>query len=245
MWVARPLSCDFFIHYTSPVYPAHQEKFTMKKLLLSALAVALLSTAGPVFAGTTSHSVGAPSVPTPQAAAQSADKTPPSYDMKPQSLLDLDAMHKKYVDLAAAIPQDKYTWRPAEGARSVSEVFLHVSGSNYFFLTFLGTPLPADMDMKTFEKSTTDKSQIIAALNKSFDSAHAAIEKMANADFNKPLPKLGPDANDGDVVYLMVTDLHEHLGQSIAYARANGIVPPWTVAAQAAAAAKKGNDSKE
>lgn len=208
----------------------------MKKLLFSVLAIAVLS--GPVVAA--SQSSAAQSTP-PQATAQSTDKTPPSYDMKPQSLLDLDAMHKKYVDLATAIPQDKYTWRPADGARSISEVFLHVSGSNYFFLQFLGTPLPANMDMKNFDTSTTDKSQIIDALNKSFDSAHATIEKMANADFNKPLPKLGPDANEGDVIYLIVTDLHEHLGQSIAYARANGIVPPWT----AAAAAKKAADSKQ
>jgi uncharacterized damage-inducible protein DinB len=212
----------------------------MNKLLLSALAIASLSTAGPTVARAASQQ----STAAPSAATQSTDTTPPSYDMKPQSLLDLDAMHKKYVDLATAIPQDKYTWRPAEGARSVSEVFLHVTGSNYFFLQFLGTPIPTNIDMKTLEKSTTDKSQIIDALNKSFDSAHATIEKMSNADFNKPLPKLGPQANDGDVIYLIVTDLHEHLGQSIAYARANGIVPPWTVAAQAAAA-KKAADSKQ
>ncbi|MFZ1973897.1 MAG: DinB family protein [Candidatus Acidiferrales bacterium] len=211
----------------------------MKKLLFSALAVILLSAAA-ARAGSQSTTA-----PPPQAAAQSTDSTPPSYDMKPQSLLDLDAMHKKYVDLATAIPQDKYTWRPAEGARSISEVFLHVTGSNYFFLQFLGTPLPANMDMKNFDKSTTDKSQIIDDLNKSFDTAHATIEKMTNADFNKALPKLGPQANEGDVIYLIVVDLHEHLGQSIAYARANGIVPPWTVAAQAAAAAKKAADAKQ
>jgi uncharacterized damage-inducible protein DinB len=217
----------------------------MKKLLFSALAIALLSAAGPTIARAGSQSTTAPPAMAPQAAAQSTDATPPSYDMKPQSLLDLDAMHKKYVDLATAIPQDKYTWRPAEGARSISEVLLHVTGSNYFFLQFLGTPLPANMDMKNFDKSTTDKSQIIDDLNKSFDSAHATIEKMTNADFNKALPKLGPQANEGDVIYLIVVDLHEHLGQSIAYARANGIVPPWTVAAQAAAAAKKAADSKQ
>jgi uncharacterized damage-inducible protein DinB len=214
----------------------------MKKLLLSALVIALLSAAGPVVARAGSHQSAA--APAPPSAMQSTDKTPPSYDMKPQSLLDLDALHKKFVDLATAIPQDKYTWRPSDGARSVSEVFLHVTGSNYFFLQFLGTPIPANIDMKTLEKSTTDKSQIIDALNKSFDSAHATIEKMTNADFNKPLPKLGPQANDGDVIYLIVVDLHEHLGQSIAYARMNGIVPPWTAAA-AAAAAKKAGDSKE
>jgi uncharacterized damage-inducible protein DinB len=54
---------------------------------------------------------------------------------------------------------------------------------------------------------------------------------MSNADFAKPEKKLGPDANDGDVVYILVTHAHEHMGQSIAYARVNGIVPPWTAEA--------------
>jgi uncharacterized damage-inducible protein DinB len=214
----------------------------MKKLLLSALAVALLS--GPAITRAASQSSTAQSAQPPQAAAQSTDKTPPSYDMKPQSLLDLDAMHKKYVDLASAIPPEKYTWRPAEGVRSFSELFLHVAGANYGFPQLLGAPVPANIDLKTLQKSTTDKAQIIDMLNKSFDNAHATIEKMTNADFNKALPKLGPDANEGDVIYLLVTHAHEHLGQSIAYARVNGIVPPWTAAAEAAAA-KKGEDSKE
>ena len=65
---------------------------------------------------------------------------------------------------------------------------------------------------------------------------------MTNADFNKPLPKLGPDANYGDVVYILVTHAHEHLGQSIAYARVNGIVPPWTAEAEAKKAQVKDKD---
>jgi uncharacterized damage-inducible protein DinB len=198
----------------------------MKNLLLAAIAVTLLAV--PSFASKDRQQ--------PAPASQSADKTPPSYDMKPQSLLDLDDMHKKFVSLATAIPQEKYSYRPAEGVRSIGEVFLHISSANYNIPGMMGAQLPAGFDAKTFEKSTTDKAQIIEHLNKSFDSAHAAIAAMTNADFNKPLPKLGPDANYGDVVYLLVTHAHEHLGQSIAYARVNGIVPPWT----ADAAAKKG-----
>jgi len=172
-------------------------------------------------------------------ATQAKDTTPPSYDMKPQSLQDLDAMHQKFVALATAVPADKYSWRPAEGVRSIGEVFLHIANANYNIPNYMGVPLPAGFDPKTFEKSTTDKAQIIDALNKSFASAHAAIAAMTNADFNKPLPKLGPDANYGDVVYILVTHAHEHLGQSIAYARINGVIPPWTVAAEADAKAKK------
>jgi uncharacterized damage-inducible protein DinB len=206
----------------------------MKKLLMSAMALALLLTASASrsFALSGQAAQAAP-------AAQSKDKTPPSYDMKPQSLLDLDGMHQKFVDLANAVPAEKYSWRPAEGVRSIGEVFLHVAGANYFFPQLMGAPVPAGFEMKTFDKSLTDKAQIIDALNKSFASAHAAIEAMTNADFNKPLPKLGPDANYGDVIYILVTHAHEHLGQSIAYARMTGVVPPWTAEAEAKAKAKK------
>jgi hypothetical protein len=79
-----------------------------------------------------------------------------------------------------------------------------------------------------FEKSTTDKAKIIDQLNKSF----AYAMKMSNADFAKAEKKLGPDANDGVVIYILVTHNHEHLGQSIAYARMNGVTPPWTEEAQ-------------
>jgi uncharacterized damage-inducible protein DinB len=165
-------------------------------------------------------------------AAQAEDKTQPSYDMKAQAAVDLQQLQQKFVDLAGAIPQDKYAWRPVPGVRSIAELFLHVSAANYNIPHMMGTPLPAGFDPKTFEKSTTDKAQIVAALNKSFTSAIAMVQGMTNADFAKLEPKLGPQANQGDVVYILVTHAHEHLGQAIANARANGVVPPWTAAAE-------------
>jgi len=170
------------------------------------------------------------------------DKTPPSYDMKPQAILDLQQLQEKYVGLAQAIPAEKYTWRPADGVRSVSELLLHVSGANYGFPTMMTGTAPAPgYKREGFEKSTTDKAKIIEQLNKSFAYAIASVQAMTNADFAKPEKKLGPDANDGDVIYLLVVHSHEHLGQSVAYAREIGIVPPWT----AAAGKKHGNGAQE
>ena len=169
----------------------------------------------------------------------SADHTAPSYDMKAQALVDLEQVQKKFVGLANAVPSDKLTWRPSEDSRSFAEVFLHVAGERYQIMSLMGAAAPAGFDAKTFEKSTTDRAQIVEELNKSWDFAKNAISGMTNADFAKLLPKLGPQANAGDVVYILVADAHEHLGQSIAYARSNGIVPPWTVEAQKKAAEKK------
>jgi uncharacterized damage-inducible protein DinB len=162
---------------------------------------------------------------------QAADKTAPSYDLKGQAALDLGDLQKKFTSLAEAIPAEKYSWRPEPGVRSVNELLLHVAASGFGFPGAMGVAPPAGFDAKGFEKSTTDKAKVIEWLNKSFTFAIAAVNGMSNADFAKLLPKLGPDANEGDVIYLMVVHFHEHLGQSIAYSRANGIVPPWTVEA--------------
>ena len=198
----------------------------MKRLSLSALILAI---------GLSLSAIGASA----QDAAASTDHTAPSYDMKGQSLADLQVVQKKFVDLANALPADKLTWRPAADSRSFAEVFLHVAGERYGILGLMGAEPPAGFDPKTFEKSTTDRAQIVAELNKSWDFAQKAINGMSNADFAKLLPKLGPQANAGDVIYILVADAHEHLGQAVAYARENGIVPPWTAERQKKAAEEK------
>jgi hypothetical protein len=170
--------------------------------------------------------------------ADEADKTPPSYDMKAQSLLDLERVQNKFVQLANAVPADKLTWRPTADSRSFAEVFLHVAGERYGILGMMGATAPAGFNGKTFEKSTTDREKIVAELNRSWEFTKTAINGMTNADFAKLLPKLGPQANAGDVVYILVGDAHEHLGQAVAYARENAIVPPWTVEAKKAAEKK-------
>jgi len=172
-------------------------------------------------------------------AAANADHTAPSYDMKGQSLFDLENVQKKFVELANALPADKLTWRPSTDSRSFAEVFLHVAGERYGILGLGGATRPEGFDANTFEKSTTDKARIVAELNKSWEFTQKTINGMSNADFAKLLPKLGPQANAGDVVYILVADAHEHLGQVVAYARENGIVPPWTAEAQKQAAEKK------
>ena len=186
----------------------------MKNLFLSALLFAL------AIGGTARH--------TAAQATQSADRTSPSYDMKAQSLEDLDDMHKKFYRLAQAIPADKFTWRPGEGVRSVSEVFLHVADMNFQMPAAIGAVPAPGYKKEGYEKSTTDKAKVIEQLNQSFDYVHAYVNGMTNADFAKPELKFGPQASAGDIIYIIVADDHEHLGQSVAYARVNAIVPPWT-----------------
>ncbi len=206
----------------------------MKKLFLAAFALALVATLG-----ATRTSAQAP------ASSQPEDKTAPSYDMKAQAMLDLDIQNKKVISLVEVLPQDKFNWRPSTDARSFAEVFLHIAGERYQILALGGATTPAGFDPKTYEKSATDKAKIIEELKKTGDFTQATIGAMTNADFAKLLPKLGPQANAGDVVYILVADCHEHMGQLVAYARENAIVPPWTIAAQKAAAEKAAKDKAE
>ncbi|HEV2275499.1 MAG TPA: DinB family protein [Acidobacteriaceae bacterium] len=177
-----------------------------------------------------------------QSPENSPDSTSPSYDMKGQSLLDLAVVQKKMIDLAQTLPSDKLTWRPSPDARSFAEVFLHVAGERYGILKMMGAQPPASFNPHDFDKSTTDRERIIAELNQSWEFTQKTIKGMSNAEFAKLLPKLGPQANAGDVVYILVADAHEHLGQLVAYSRENGVVPPWTAERQkkkqAAAAGK-------
>jgi uncharacterized damage-inducible protein DinB len=200
----------------------------MRNVLLVGIAASLLWGASAAGASQQASATAASS----PASTGAADKTTPSYDMKAQAALDLQQLQERFVSLAQAIPADKYTWRPSEGVRSISEMFLHVSGANYGIPTMVTGVAPAAGYQKDgFEKSTTDKAKIIEQLNKSFAYAIAVVQSMNNADFARPEKKLGPEANSGDVVYLLVTHAHEHLGQAIADARMNGIVPPWTAEA--------------
>jgi uncharacterized damage-inducible protein DinB len=200
----------------------------MKKLWLSVILGIVALGSGTARAQSQDGQAAPPQIP------MSKPPVTYGYDLRPQVLLDLDGVQQKFVALAEAIPADKYTWRPADGVRSIAEVYLHVTAANYNIPELIGGDAPAKYKAKDWEKSTTDKAVIVAELKQSFASASAVIAKVQTTDIATPLPKLGPDANKGDVEYFFMTHMREHLGQSIAYAREVGITPPWTVAAEAA-----------
>jgi uncharacterized damage-inducible protein DinB len=138
---------------------------------------------------------------------------------------------KQILDLAEATPADKYGWRPASGVRSISEVYIHIAGGNYFLLGFAGVKPPAGLD-KDMEKNVTEKSKVIEELKKSFAHLRAGIAAMSDADLEKPVTFFGRETTVRGVLVSAVSHEFEHLGQSIAYARTNGIVPPWTAEQQ-------------
>ena len=156
------------------------------------------------------------------------DGTPGVTGYRSEVLAEVMIQEDKFTRLAEAIPAEKYMWRPAPDVRSFAEVFLHVCAANYNLYKLVGTPPPAGIVIKDLEKSTTDKAKVIATLKDSFAHARKAISAMPDADLDKSMDWFGGKNTERGVLLFIVRHAAEHLGQSIAYARFVGIVPPWT-----------------
>lgn len=147
-------------------------------------------------------------------------------------LSELAYYEHRYTRLADAMPVEKYPWRPGEGVRSVGDVFVHVAGANYFAARALGTPPPPGFDPKALMAVSNDKPKALQALKESFAHLHDAVLALSDADMDKPQKMFGQQTTVRGSFLILTGHLGEHLGQSIAYARMNGIVPPWTEEAE-------------
>ena len=147
---------------------------------------------------------------------------------------DVNEVQRKMLDLAKAMPEASYSWK-AGAARTVGEVFLHVASDNYLIPIMMGKPAPAatgiTADYQTagvYEKRKLTKAQIVAELEASFTHLHQAMALTTDANVSETIKFFGQDWTRMRAMVLTVTHLHEHLGQAIAYARANDVVPPWS-----------------
>jgi uncharacterized damage-inducible protein DinB len=140
---------------------------------------------------------------------------------------EFDHASRQLLQLAEAIPENTFAWRPAPGVRSVSEVFMHLAIANHFLLSQAG--VAPTFDLKTLgkepEKSKTAKADVIAFLKGSFD---AVRDGAAKVDRQRKVQLFKKDVTAGDVLLRILVHNHEHMGQMIAYARMNGVVPPWS-----------------
>jgi uncharacterized damage-inducible protein DinB len=140
---------------------------------------------------------------------------------------------KKVLDLEEAVPQNKFDWRPATGVRSIAEAYLHIAFGNYAMVKFVtGKEPPAEagweMNPAKWDKKTKDKAEIKKILEASFAHAHAAVGAIPDADLDKMVNFFGHDMTTRAVLIILVGHTNEHLGQSVAYARANKVTPPWS-----------------
>lgn len=137
----------------------------------------------------------------------------------------VDFIKGRLIQLAEAIPEDKYNWSPAEEVRTVGEVYTHTADANYYFLSLI----TGDKSGMNQEKSVMDKKAILEKLGKSFDVVKESAGNLTEEDLNKEIEAFGMKFSARNFMITLLNHCHEHLGQAIAYARMNGVTPPWSM----------------
>jgi len=155
-----------------------------------------------------------------------AQDTPADY--RDEFLNHFRGSANKVAQLSVAIPADLYTWSPGEGVMSIARVYMHIARYNYMYLDEqLGISAPDGVDWQNFE-SITDKDQVVKLLAESIAHVKTAAMQMSEQDMTARTRLYGRDVAGWAVLFQLITHMNEHVGQSIAYARMNGIVPPWS-----------------
>ena len=153
-------------------------------------------------------------------------------DLRAGYLADFDTMQTKFQELAGAMDADTYGWGPMEGVRTVSEVFMLIVAENYFVPSAWGATPPDGItpSFALFEElaEVTDKRDVLAALETSAAYLLEAVGSLSDAQMGETIRMFGQEGVLQTSLLLVVGDMHEHLGQAIAYARMNEVVPPWT-----------------
>ena len=149
--------------------------------------------------------------------------------VKASFIADVQTMREKFLGLAEAFPQETYTWRPMDGVRSVSEVLMLIAGEGYGFApTAFGGTAAMSREESGELSAITDKAEVIAHLNKGFDHAMMELGAIDAASLVGSRELFGQERSTPAIALFVGGDMHEHLGQLIAYARTNEIVPPWS-----------------
>ena len=146
----------------------------------------------------------------------------------------VEILHEKFRSLAVTMPEDAYQWRPMEGVRSVSEVYRHIAADNFFVPTLMGIAAPPDTGInedastfRAFQEREVTRDEVIETVDASFEFLSRAMHATAR-DLNHQITLGTSETTVGDVWIRAVVHLHEHLGQCIAYARTNQVIPPWS-----------------
>jgi uncharacterized damage-inducible protein DinB len=146
----------------------------------------------------------------------------------PEFLGQFNSSMSKFIALAEAMPAEKYAWSPGAGVMSVAKVYAHVAHYNYRYPSQnMGVALPASVRLDTLE-AVAAKAQVLALLRQSQEYVRTAVKQMPESQLAASTRLYGRDVQRWAVLFQLLAHMNEHLGQSIAYARMNGVVPPWS-----------------
>lgn len=149
-----------------------------------------------------------------------------------QQIQDLETMKSKFVSLARAFEADQMDWRPMEGTRSVKDVIGLMVAEVHLFPAMCGFDPPARAadgfgpEMERVAALSADAA--IDEMESGFDFMIASVSSLDHDRLHAPSDWFGTSMVLEAAIASALGDMHEHLGQLIAYARTNRIVPPWS-----------------
>ena len=180
----------------------------------------------------------------------SAAQGPNAGGLKTEYLDDFAETCKHLDQLSKAMPGNKYSWRPGPGVRSVSEVYVHIANGNFLLLSLTGVKLPTEYfpnlttdakgkpdtkaskalfkRMGELEKTVAEKDAVMRMLKSSLDAVRNRFSKLTPTELDQPADFFGQRTTVRRIYLRILAHVNEHYGQSVAYARVNGIVPPWS-----------------
>lgn len=148
--------------------------------------------------------------------------------VRDELLMHFEASMSKFIELARAMPAEAYTWSPGEGVMEVGRVYMHVARYNYLYPSGnMGVALPAGIELDGME-AERDKARVLEALERSRAFVRESVGAMSAPELGRETTLYGRTVERRAVLLQLVAHMNEHLGQSIAYARMNGVVPPWS-----------------
>jgi len=134
---------------------------------------------------------------------------------------------QQLVALAEATPAEKFSWRPAPGVRSTSEVYMHIVFANFYLLSVTGPKMPPDLK-EGMDTSVTSKAEVIAWLKRSLEAVKQAHLAAKPEDLQRKVHIYDRDATVDGMYLRIIVHANEHMGQLVAYARMTGVTPPWS-----------------
>ena len=134
----------------------------------------------------------------------------------------------KVVALAEALPAEKYAWSPHSDVMPLGRVYAHIARFNYHYpATAMAIAPPAGVDPDTLER-VSEKARLVALLRRSAEHVRQSVHQMPESQLAQPTTLYGRRVPQWAVLFQLVAHLNDHMGQSIAYARVAGVVPPWS-----------------
>ena len=135
---------------------------------------------------------------------------------------------RKISELARVMPAETFSWAPGEGVMQVGEVYMHIARYNFMYLDQnLGIAPPNGFDYADIE-SIRDKERVREIHEMSVRHVVEQVGALTEAKLDGQTELYGRTVQGWAVLLQLVSHMNEHVGQSVSYARMNGIVPPWS-----------------